>query len=74
MRRLIRSFNFDQPYADSSAINVYFLTKATGKITKVLLGGDGGDELYNGYPSMTWLTYIEKLNNNGFAQEQRNRF
>jgi len=27
--------NFDQPYADSSAVNVYFLTKATGKITKV---------------------------------------
>lgn len=54
--------NFDQPYADSSAINVFYLTKATKKITKVLLGGDGGDELFNGYPSQTWLTYIDRLN------------
>ena len=66
--------NFDQPYADSSAVNVYFLTKATGKITKVLLGGDGGDELYNGYPSMTWLTYIEKLNNNPLLKSSGNAF
>lgn len=56
--------DFDQPYADSSAVNVYYLTKATSKITKVLLGGDGGDELFNGYPSQTWLTYIDKLNRN----------
>ncbi|MDQ3193636.1 MAG: asparagine synthetase B family protein, partial [Bacteroidota bacterium] len=53
--------NFDQPYADSSAINVYYLTRATRKVTKVLVGGDGGDELFNGYPSMTWLTHVEKL-------------
>ncbi|HMS32596.1 MAG TPA: asparagine synthase (glutamine-hydrolyzing) [Ignavibacteria bacterium] len=59
---------FDQPYADSSAINVYYLTKAAGKLTKVLLGGDGGDELFNGYPSMTWLTYIDRLNNNSITK------
>lgn len=57
--------NFDQPYADSSSINVFFLTRASAKITKVLLGGDGGDELYNGYPSQTWLTYLEKLGRTG---------
>ncbi|HMR38804.1 MAG TPA: asparagine synthase (glutamine-hydrolyzing) [Ignavibacteria bacterium] len=66
--------NFDQPYADSSAINVYYLTKATGKITKVLLGGDGGDELYNGYPSMTWLTYIERFNNNALLKRSGSAF
>jgi asparagine synthase (glutamine-hydrolysing) len=59
--------NFDQPYADSSAVNVFFLTRASGKITKVLLGGDGGDELYNGYPSQTWLSYLEKLGRSGFV-------
>lgn len=52
--------NFDQPYADSSAVNVYYLTKASGKLTKVLLGGDGGDELFNGYRSQTWLSYIHQ--------------
>lgn len=59
--------NFDQPYADSSAINVYFLTRASGKISKVLIGGDGGDELFNGYPSQTWLTYINRFNGNIFT-------
>ena len=50
--------HFDQPYADSSAIPMYYLTKGTRKYTKVLLGGDGGDELYNGYPSQTRLPFI----------------
>ncbi len=61
--------NFDQPYADSSAINVYYLTKATRSLTKVLIGGDGGDELFNGYPSMTWLTHIERFNGNGIVNK-----
>lgn len=64
--------DFDQPYADSSAVNVYYLTKATGKITKVLLGGDGGDELFNGYPSQTWLTYIYNLSRNKLARTAGN--
>ncbi|MCY7362131.1 MAG: asparagine synthase (glutamine-hydrolyzing) [Ignavibacteria bacterium] len=66
--------NFDQPYADSSAVNVYFLTKATGKITKVLLGGDGGDELFNGYPSQTWLNYIYNFNKNNIIKGSGNVF
>lgn len=61
--------DFDQPYADSSAVNVYYLTKATGKVTKVLLGGDGGDELFNGYPSQTWLTYVYNLSRNGLLKK-----
>lgn len=61
--------DFDQPYADSSAINAYYLSKATRKMTKVLIGGDGGDELFNGYPSMTWLTYVEEFNKNKFARK-----
>jgi len=66
--------DFDQPYADSSAINVYYLTKAAGKLTKVLLGGDGGDELFNGYPSMTWLTYVEKFNRSNIAKKSGDVF
>ena len=57
--------NFDQPYADSSAVNVFFLTRASSRITKVLVGGDGGDELFNGYPSQTWLSYLEMLSRSG---------
>ncbi len=61
--------NFDQPYADSSAINVFYLTRATKEISKVLLGGDGGDELFNGYPSQTWLTYVDKLIKNKITKK-----
>ena len=50
--------HFDQPYADSSAIPMYYLTRATAKYAKVLLGGDGGDELYNGYQSQTMIPFI----------------
>ncbi len=47
--------HFDQPFADSSLIPVYFLTKSSRSISKVLIGGDGGDELFNGYPAVPLL-------------------
>jgi len=56
LKRIIK--HFDQPYADSSAIPMYYLTRATAKYAKVLLGGDGGDELYNGYQSQTMIPFL----------------
>ena len=53
--------HFDQPYCDSSAIPTYHLTKATRRHTKVLLGGDGGDELFAGYPSLSRLPLVHRL-------------
>jgi asparagine synthetase B (glutamine-hydrolysing) len=35
----------DEPFADSSAINVYILSKQTRKHATVALSGDGADEL-----------------------------
>jgi asparagine synthase (glutamine-hydrolysing) len=55
--------HFDQPYGDSSAFNLYFLTQASSKFTRVLIGGDGGDEIFNGYPSQTWLRTLNYLKN-----------
>lgn len=52
---------YDQPYADTSLIPVYYLTKASRIHSKVLLGGDGGDELYMGYPSQMRLAYLHRL-------------
>lgn len=52
---------YDQPYADTSLIPVYYLTKASRIHSKVLLGGDGGDELYMGYPSQMRLAYLSRL-------------
>ncbi len=41
--------SIDEPFADSSALNVYMLSKETKKHVKVALSGDGADELFKGY-------------------------
>jgi len=40
---------FDEPYADSSTIPSYYLSKSISKHYKVAISGDGGDELLGGY-------------------------
>lgn len=54
-------YYMDEPVADPAAIALYFLSREASRKVKVVLSGEGSDELFGGYN-----IYCEPLEYNGF--------
>ena len=51
---------FDEPIVDSSMIPMFMVSELVQQHCKVVLGGDGGDELFGGYEHYSRLLWMNK--------------
>lgn len=67
-------WHYDEPFADSSAIPTYYVSKVAREYVTVALGGDGGDENFAGYRRYIFDYYENRTRNYIPAVIRRNVF
>ncbi len=55
------ALQYDEPLADHSIVPTYLLSRLVRQHCTVALGGDGGDELFGGYPHYSFLQRVERV-------------
>lgn len=54
-------YHADQPFGDSAIIPTFLIAKSIGSHVRVVLSGEGADELFHGYDHYTYEKYYHRL-------------